>query len=170
MQRRERPNTVKNIQNEPVERCKILAKKGFLSARNITNGVALLLYSREFQLGVLLNLPLSDDASVVESDEYVFAQSAMALILTEFQTLGVRKKQLVSYAVGGSCAEGATENTKVLVQRTLWRHGLTLSASDLGGQQTRSIWMDVETGRTIIRSERMPVQVAQNDSKCYAAS
>lgn len=170
MQRSERPNTSTKPNHETVERCKILAKKGYLSARNITSGIAVLLYSREFQLGVLLNMPVGDDSALPDSDEHIFAQSAMAMILTEFQTLGVRKQDLVTYAIGGSCVAGDTGGAQSLVKRTLWSHGLKLSASDLGGEQIRSIWMDVETGRTIIRSERMQSHVAQDGSHLCAAS
>lgn len=136
-------------------RCQILAKQGFLSLKNVTSGLALLVYSSEFHLGVLFQLPPADtdQPSDVMSEDRSFAKSAMAMILTEFEALGVRKRDLVTYAIGGSAADGIPETSVSMVRRTVASHGLTLTSSDLGGSQRRSIWMDVATGRTIIRSE-----------------
>jgi chemotaxis receptor (MCP) glutamine deamidase CheD len=136
------------------EKCKILAKKGFLVARNTTSGLVMLIYSKEFQLGVLLHLPLPG-STVVDSAAQIFAKSAIAMILAEFETLGVRRRDLLTYVIGGSATDTLPEVSKLTVQRALWSHGLSLSACDLGGSQLRSIWMDVESGRTIVRSEPM---------------
>ncbi len=170
MQGCERPNQTNQTEPDHAGRCKILAKKGFLSARNLTTGIALLLYSREFQLGVLFHLPLGSESPVLDSDDQVFAHSAMAMILREFQALGVRKQDLITYAVGGSSRDGESAAIKTMVRRTLWNHELTLCASDLGGQQMRSIWLDVENGRTIVRSERIQLAVSQSTSQFCAAS
>ena len=150
MQDTRRSNTQATPRSRPP--CQILAKKGFITARNITSGVAILVYSREFQLGVLFHLP-TDDAESPSSEDQAFAKSAMSMILSEFQTLGVRSGDLLTYAIGGSAIDGKNEASAVDVRRTLWSHGLSLSAADLGGHQVRSIWMDVESGRTIIRSQ-----------------
>jgi len=131
-------------------RCKVLAKKGFLTLKNVTSSLAVLLYSSDFQLGALFHLP-APQAGLL-SEELSFANSAMTMILTEFQSLGVRKEDVVTYAIGGSATEDTQAVSAAMVRDTLSTHGLTLTASDLGGRQTRSIWMDVETGRTIIRS------------------
>jgi chemotaxis receptor (MCP) glutamine deamidase CheD len=131
------------------EKCQILAKKGFLVARNTTSGLVLLVYSKEFQLGVLLHLPVPG----LDTQDQTFAKSAIAMILAEFETLGVPRKDLLTYVIGGSATDTLPEISRLTVQRILWTHGLPLSACDLGGRQIRSIWMDVETGRTIVRSE-----------------
>ena len=142
-------------------RCQIMIKKGFLTAKNITSDVVLLLYSLEFQLGVLLPLPLfsNDQASETSGEERAYMQSAMAMILNEFRTLGVKKRELLVYAVGGAEAGETVATSDLAVKSALWAHSLALSASDLGGNQARSVWMDVETGRIIIRSERILKQV-----------
>jgi chemotaxis receptor (MCP) glutamine deamidase CheD len=157
---------------EPVfrrEKCQILAKKGFLVARNMTGGLVLLVYSKEFQLGVLLQLPLpasqggpgSPDA---DSQGRAFAKSAIAMILAEFESLGVVRKELMTYVIGGSATDDLPEVQKLAVQRTLWGYGLSLSACDLGGEQVRSVWMDVASGRTIIRSHSMTASLMTDGS------
>jgi chemotaxis receptor (MCP) glutamine deamidase CheD len=148
--------------------CQILAKKGFLTARNLTSGVALLVYSRDFQLGVLLHLAGFDEGPRI--DDQTFTKSAMAMILNEFQTLGVRRRDLLTYAVGGSAQGGKAEASPVVLRRLLWRYGLALSASDLGGRQSRSVWMDVETGRIIIRSEHLIDNTASSSAEICVAS
>jgi chemotaxis receptor (MCP) glutamine deamidase CheD len=158
--------------------CQILTKKGFLTARNLTSGVALLIYSREFQLGVLFplsDIPLSNIGDGLQLETQVdetqsFTKSGIAMILTEFQTLGVRRRELLTYAIGGSAVDGKPEVTTVMIRRTLWKHGLSLTASDLGGNQVRSLWMDVETGRTIIRSEPIIQQAHSPAAEVSVAS
>jgi chemotaxis receptor (MCP) glutamine deamidase CheD len=139
------------------EKCQILAKKGFLNAKRITTGLVLLVYSQGFQLGVLLHLPSlnSSNTAGIDSQEQAFAKAAIAMILAEFETLGVSRNELVTYAIGGSASEGTREVTKLAMKRALWSYGLPLSACDLGGKQIRSVWMDVESGRIIVRSEPM---------------
>jgi chemotaxis receptor (MCP) glutamine deamidase CheD len=170
MQDTRRSNTQATPRSRPP--CQILAKKGFLTARNITSGVAILVYSREFQLGVLFHLPLNDaDADTASSrEDQAFARSAMSMILSEFQTLGVRSRDLLTYAIGGSAVDGKNEASAVDVRRALWSHGLSLSAADLGGKQVRSIWMDVESGRTIIRSQPIPNDEDQSGMAIPVAS
>lgn len=137
------------------EKCQILVKKGFLTAKNVTSGVALLLHSKEFQLGVLLQLPANfAEASRANGDDSAaFAKNALSLIISEFEILGVKRSDLTTYAIGGSAVNGCREMRPAAIRRALWDYGIPLSAKDLGGNQSRSIWMDVETGRTIIRSE-----------------
>jgi chemotaxis receptor (MCP) glutamine deamidase CheD len=139
------------------EKCQILAKKGFLVAKNVTSGLILLIYCAEFQLGVLLHLPVTSPASSgPDTQHQAFTKSAMALILSEFESLGVTRNHLLTYVIGGSETGALPEVSKLTVQRILWSYGLPLSASDLGGKLMRSIWMDVENGRTIVRSETIP--------------
>lgn len=152
------------------EKCQILVKKGFLTAKNVTSDVTLLLYSKEFQLGVLFHLPPFGATGKSVTDGDTFAKTALAMILAEFESLGVAKADLVTYAIGGSAAEGNPEVRAVSVRRALWSHGLVLSACDLGGYQRRSIWMDVESGRTIIRSEPISKTAAQSEDSFSVAS
>ena len=136
---------------------KILTQAGFLVARDLTSEVVLLVYSQEFKLGVLLYLPQFSSGAVTDENlqDQTFAQSAIAMILSEFRMLGVVPEQLLTYVIGGSGAGASNATVKQGVQRSLRSYGLTLSASDLGGSQIRSIWMDVASGRTIVRTRPM---------------
>jgi chemotaxis receptor (MCP) glutamine deamidase CheD len=166
------PRTAAIQSASPREKCQILAKKGFLVAKNVTSGLVLLIYSAEFQLGVLIHLPVASGPASVGADaqHQAFTKSAMALILSEFESLGVSRSRLLTYVIGGSATDAAPEISKLTVQRTLWSYGLPLSASDLGGQLLRSIWMDVENGRTIVRSEPLPSSHLSIHSPLKAAS
>lgn len=154
------------------KKCQILAKKGFLCAKDLTSDLALLLYSPEFQLGVLLHLSPSGGFGlpIIDGEVDAFAKPALGMILQEFETLGVARKDLLTYVVGGSAAAGLVETLGISVRRMLWNYGLVLSAHDLGGNQIRSIWMDVESGRTIIRSQAMPKTALQDSLSIPVAS
>jgi chemotaxis receptor (MCP) glutamine deamidase CheD len=119
--------------------------------------MVLLVYSREFQLGVLLHLgeQSAQGSGSLDGQDQAFTKTAVAMILSEFETLGVRRSELETYVIGGSRTESLPAVSKASIQRLLWNYGLSLTGCDLGGRQIRSVWMDVETGRTIIRSEPM---------------
>jgi chemotaxis receptor (MCP) glutamine deamidase CheD len=157
--------------NSPIQnqKCQILAKKGFLIAKNLTSGVALLVYSKEFRLGVLLHLPSFSTPASLETEAQSFSRSAIALILSEFQALGVSGADLLTYAVGGSESGETSELSNATLKRTLRDQGITLSACDLGGHQSRSIWMDVENGRTIIRSQALKKSALTADALSVAS-
>ena len=154
-----KPSSEVNPGNPAAERekCQILAKKGFLVARNTTMGMVLLVYSKEFQLGVLLHLgdQTAQGSGILDGQNHSFTKTAVAMILSEFETLGVRRSELETYVIGGSRTEGVPAVSKASIQRLLWNYGLSLTGCDLGGRLVRSVWMDVETGRIIIRSEPM---------------
>jgi chemotaxis receptor (MCP) glutamine deamidase CheD len=154
------------------EKCQILVKKGFLTARNVTTGVALIVYSSEFQLGVLLHLPplCTPDLADLNFQGDAFAKTALTMILAEFESLGVAKSDLLIYAIGGSAADGMPAVSKAAARRALSRYGLGLSACDLGGHQMRSVWLDVQSGRTIIRSGPISMGGAQSESPLSVAS
>jgi chemotaxis receptor (MCP) glutamine deamidase CheD len=136
------------------EKCKILATKGFLIARNLTSDVAILVHSNEFQLGAMLHLnsPGKEESENVVAGD-AFAKSALAMILAEFETLGVTRTSLNTYAIGGSVADGFPGVTDSAMRSALAQYGLSPSNCDLGGTQMRSVWLDVETGRIIVRSQ-----------------
>ena len=146
-------------------RCQILTKKGFLTARNLTSGVVLLLYSEKFQLGVLLHLGAVETATtspkVLVNDE--FSAPALSMLLSEFKSMGVRNKDLHVYVIGGS-TDGEGPAFDVQVRRALWALELVPKACDLGGKLNRSVWMDVESGRVIVRSKTI-VDVALESSE-----
>ncbi len=129
----------------------ILAKRGFLTAKNTSTDLVLLVYSEQFQLGVLLNLPAACVLDHSRTD--VFSQSAISMILNEFEALGVDRKQLTTFVIGGAETESASGVSQFAVQKMLTSFGLPAGTCDLGGKQIRSIWMDVESGRTIVRSQ-----------------
>ena len=154
------------------QRCQILAKKGFLSARDLSAGVAIILYSRQFQLGVLLHLSSLSGAESGKASwsSDGFAKSAMAMILAEFGTLGVAKDELVTYVVGGAATDGQPAVSEVGVRRAMWNLGLVPSACDVGGRQLRSVWLDVESGRIIVRSVSTEQEMLRSQEALGTAS
>ena len=49
-------------------------------------------------------------------------------------------------------AQGHGSRLASAVQESLERHGVTLSGTDLGGTQSRGVWLDSSSGRLIVRS------------------
>lgn len=167
-----RPRFEKSAFSGENQRCQILAKKGFLSARGLSAGLAIILYSRQFQLGVLLHLtpPSGAESGKTNWGSDGFAKSAMAMILAEFDTLGVSKHELLTYVIGGAATETQAAASEVCIRRSLWNLGLVPSACDVGGCQLRSVWLDVESGRIIVRSGSTEQGMLRSQESLVAAS
>ena len=60
------------------KKCQILVKKGFLSARDLTSDLALLVYSQEFQLGVLLHLSPSGSLEPIQMVKWMRLRSSLS--------------------------------------------------------------------------------------------
>lgn len=45
------------------------------------------------------------------------------------------------------------ERNYAVVRKVLWKNGILIAAEDVGGSVSRTLYLDVETGRTLIKSE-----------------
>jgi chemotaxis receptor (MCP) glutamine deamidase CheD len=85
-----------------------------------------------------------------------FADQAIDLLFRSIRSMNIPNQDVTVSAIGGGDLAGRTfgrgKQLAVAVRRSLWRHGVTLKGTDLGGAQNRLIWLESSSGRLIVRS------------------
>jgi len=86
-----------------------------------------------------------------------FADQALGLLFHSIRSMGFPTEDVVVSAMGGADLVGRTfgrgRQLALAVQKSLRRHSVVLNGSDLGGTQSRIIWLESASGRLIVRSK-----------------
>ena len=105
---------------------------------------------------VLPASPVNPDKAA--ANPYLFVDTGVPAFLKRLYSAGCRSERLVVKVAGGAVPEGAGEalnvagRTLAALRRLLSRNGLSISALDTGGRESRKLRLDVATGRTWVTS------------------
>jgi chemotaxis protein CheD len=107
-------------------------------------------------VGGLLHFMLPDsaiDRSRARANPYMFADTGIPLLLDRLADRGAVGRRLVLYAVGGARmldAQGVFEIGKrnyLAARKILWKAGLLLRGEAVGGDESRTLWLEIGSGR-----------------------
>lgn len=130
--------------------------------------IALVIYQPAMSLAGMAHilLPDSSQAAVVETPGK-FADTAVPFLISELVARGAKAPELVAKMAGGAqmfkggpILSVGERNIEAAIQ-ALARHGVPLIASDVGGNQGRSIRFEVDTERFVIRRRLGPEVVLE---------
>lgn len=104
-------------------------------------------------------LPVSkvDDQKAVEKP-CMFVDTGVSMLLTQLFQMGVRKNNAIVKVAGGSRLLDKNdlfrigERNYTIFRKILWKNGMMIKAEDVGGAETRTIRLEIATGRFLIRS------------------
>lgn len=123
--------------------------------------VAVMVHSRQPVAGGLLHVMLPRSAEHRDQSEPTrFADTGIEELLAQMTGLGVNlKRATIKLAGGAAVLGGVSTSDKFRVgarnaeatQETLARLGLTVRATDLGGNRGRTVELDVRDGRVSVR-------------------
>lgn len=141
-------------------------------AVNTDSGATLITYSLGSCLGVtafdqkkgiggLLHAQLALSKSHPEKAAQtpaMFVDLGMLVLLEKMIALGAQKENLVIKAAG--CAEMSTnnffnisQNNITVFRKFMWKNNLLISAQDLGGDKPRTLSLEMDTGKSFIKSD-----------------
>ncbi len=118
-------------------------------------------YDRERRIGGLLHcmLPLSaNDPKRAEQNPAMFVDSGTTALLEQMIRQGCSKKNIVSKVAGGARVLDRQdlfrigERNYTVFRKILWKNSMLIEAEDVGGGLSRTVRLEVETGRFFIRS------------------
>jgi chemotaxis protein CheD len=142
-----------------VAECRIADSAGqVLTTYALGSCIALAVYDPASRVGGLVHYMLPDSALETRrrNNPYVFADTAIPLLLDGVAGRGANVRRLRAYAAGGACMMGAgpwfeigRRNVEAL-DRTLARAGLTLDDARIGGGVSRNLRLSIGTGRVRI--------------------
>jgi len=123
--------------------------------------IGLVAYDAVAHVGGLLHYMLPDstlDSAKGASNPAMFADLGIPLLLQKCCDLGAEKKRLMLYAAGGAEALGVPntfeigKRNQLALRKLLWKAGVLLRSESLGGTLSRTIRLEVGTGRIGIRT------------------
>ena len=126
--------------------------------------LGLAIYDPVVQVAGLIHcmLPLSRiDTDKAKVTPGMFVETGVPALLEAAFKLGATRKNLILKAAG--CGQPLDdkglfrigERNHTVLRKLLWKNNLLLTAEDIGGKQSRTMKLYVETGELIIRSRGM---------------
>jgi chemotaxis protein CheD len=127
-------------------------------------------YDFRMKRGGLLHCMLPDsamDREKAEGNPFLFVDSGMRVMLDDFYRKGSLKQNLIIRVAGGSSVKTNEEEdffqigrrNFVSLRRFLWNEGLMLKAHDVGGTGSRTVTLEVETGKMLVKTKGMLKQI-----------
>ncbi|CAM2068212.1 putative chemoreceptor glutamine deamidase CheD [Sulfidibacter corallicola] len=99
------------------------------------------------------------DRQKAETVPGYFADSGIPALLDAFKKLGVKSPRELVIKLAGGAAVMKENNTFDIGKRnilacrkTLWKNHMAAIAEDVGGSFSRTVWVEVDTGRMFIQS------------------
>ena len=107
----------------------------------------------------LLPTGKSDPAKAEESP-YMYVDTGLSCLLESFLATGAKKRDLCITAAGGAemNAPGALleigKRNYVILKKLLWKNGLLLHGEEVGENISRTLLLEIGTGKTSVKSVR----------------
>jgi chemotaxis protein CheD len=123
--------------------------------------IAVAIYDPVARVGGMLHLMLPEsslDTAKAERNPYMFADTGIPLLFRQAYAAGADKKRLVVRLAGGAQVmdEAGIFNVGkrncLTVRKVLWRAGVMISAESVGGRESRTVRLEVGTGRFLMRT------------------
>ena len=121
-------------------------------------------YDFRKKTGGLLHCMMPDsgiDQNKAAGNPYLYVDSGMKAMMDKFYQKGSRKSDLIIRVAGGSSSK-RNENEDffqigrrnfVSLRKYLWNEGLMLKAYDVGGYGSRTVTLELESGKMLIKSQ-----------------
>ncbi len=125
--------------------------------------VAVVLYDKKTKIAGMIHIALPDSAVNTEKAKSLpgyFVDTGLPLLLKEFKNLGGDRKTTVIKIAGGSSImdENKTfdigKRNAIAVKRFLWKQGLGVMKEDIGGNISRTVSIDTDTGRVLLSNAK----------------
>ena len=123
--------------------------------------IGVCLYDKLTHVAGMLHFQLPEskiDPAKAASRPYMFADSGLVRVLQEMQAKGARKSGLVVKVAGGASMQHGPNSFEIgkrnfiAIRKALWKGGLMIASSEVGGTMARTLFMDVGTGVITIKS------------------
>lgn len=88
----------------------------------------------------------------------MFGDTGILLLLKKLMALGANKNRLIVKAAGGSHLMdqhkvfNIGERNFLVLRKVLWKNNIMIKAKDIGGNKSRTVRLQIDTGRTTIKS------------------
>lgn len=137
--------------------CKLSAEPGSaLVTYALGSCIAVVIHDPVSRVGGLLHFMLPEssiDAEKAARNPFMFADTGIPLLFRRSYEMGAEKRRLIVRAAGGAQVmdpEGVFNIGKrncLALRKILWKAGVMLHAETTGGQTSRTIRLEIDTGK-----------------------
>lgn len=125
--------------------------------------VAVILYDKKLKVAGMIHIALPDSTVNKEKAQSLpgyFADTGLPVLLRDFRKLGGDRKTTVIKIAGGSSIMDANKTfdigkrNAIAVKRFLWKQGLGVIKEDIGGDISRTVSIDIDTGKILLSNAK----------------
>jgi chemotaxis protein CheD len=123
--------------------------------------IAVAIYDPALRLGGLIHcmLPLSKvNKEKANSRPFMFVDTGMQVMLGQLFEYGLRKNRAVIHVAGGAQVLDSHgvfkigERNFTVLRKILWKNGLLMHTQEVGGNKSRTVSLNIKTGRFSVKS------------------
>lgn len=127
--------------------------------------IAVVVYEPVRKVGGMLHYMLPDsslDMSKAASNPFIFADTGIPLLFERFRALGADPKHLAVALAGGAQVLdpgnlfGIGRRNYLAAKKALWKIGAFIGTEAIGGDLSRTVRLDIATGRSWLREGSQP--------------
>lgn len=132
----------------------------FLSTYALGSCIAVIVYDWKSRTGGLLHVMLPDssiDRSPAGLSPFVYVDTGVAELFRRLGAMGCGKHNVRCCIAGGASMMADSSHFEIgkrnylALKKAFWRHGILVDREDVGGTESRSVRLDLETGRIDLR-------------------
>jgi chemotaxis protein CheD len=118
--------------------------------------IGLAVYDPKALVGGMLHFMLPDsgiDPARGRENPYMFADTGIPLLLAQVCGRGASRRRLIVHAAGGAqmmdreCVFEIGKRNYLAMRRILWKAGMLLHGEEVGGNNSRTMRLEISTGR-----------------------
>jgi chemotaxis protein CheD len=135
-----------------------------LTTYSLGSCLGITIYDPTLHVGGMIHcmLPLSQiDAQKALENPCMFVDTGTVKLLKEMFALGCRKSNMVVKIAGGSAVLDSKglfkigERNYTIFRKILWKNSMLIQAEDVGGNVSRTVRLEIATGRVVVKSGGM---------------
>lgn len=125
--------------------------------------IGVCLYDPVKHVGGMLHYLLPDsvkDDRQAKENPFMYADTGMKTLTEKLFSMGARKERMQIKIAGGAktlrlVSEGCDigKRNYLAIRKIIWRNGMFINATDVGGSSPRTIYMNIANGAVTIRSK-----------------
>ena len=132
-----------------------------LTTYSLGSCLGVTIYDTTLHIGGMIHcmLPLSQiDAQKAAENPCMFVDTGAVKLLKEMFAMGCRKSNMVVKIAGASAVLDTKglfkigERNYTVFRKILWKNSMLIHAEDVGGNISRTVRMEIATGRVVIKS------------------
>ena len=130
--------------------------------------VGLTLYDPEVKIGGMVHtmLPLSkQDPEKAMNNPFMYTDTGIQSLIQALFDMGASRRRLIAKVAGGAKLMDEKslfrigERNYTVLRKVLWKNDILISAEDVGETKSRTLFLYMDTGKTVIRSSGKEVDL-----------